>query len=146
MGEVLSQAHGEPKAKSIWAGLNNQECSSGTQRHLNGITMSTTHPCCLLQSLHVTLMLSAQAPFMSVLGMELGKEPMADTCSVDKQREHHTRHIALSSSRPNRPVHPFNRVETPFPRTAHLALLLLELLTGTTRFFTWGVLRINEEN
>lgn len=35
LGEVLSQAHGEPKAKYIWA---------GTQRHLNGITMSTTHP------------------------------------------------------------------------------------------------------
>lgn len=51
--------------------------------HLNGITMSITHPCCLLQSLHVIPTLCAQAPFMSVLGagegLELGKAPVADT-------------------------------------------------------------------
>lgn len=46
--------------------------------HLNGITMSTTHPCCWLQSLHVPISWGYMT-FMSVLGggkgLELGKAP-----------------------------------------------------------------------
>lgn len=67
---------------------------------MNGITMSSSHPCCLLQSLYLIPTLSAQAPFMSVLGVREGLGLEKDSWLIHAQltSREGTTHITLPSA------------------------------------------------